>query len=188
MRKTINEVIANLQKENSETTTKKDKKQVNKYLLIALSQITNKNQLVDFEQTNTNRKNSKMSNCLHFNSGVLFEIVLNILLDQANGKAQESYAKQVAKKTDTIYNGKNYEVKLSSKYSYGTKKDNKIQNNIIATINDDGAQVKTMTSDEITWVCINEKQKDGTTKTIKKVDKYQYNGKVDNYLMNLLGW
>ena len=188
---TIKEVKTTLQSEQIDNTIKKDKKQVNQHLINMINYLLNKgiNPAVEFEKTNTNRKNSKNAKALRFNSGVLFEILLNIAYDNYNNNlSRQAYLKKNAKQPDIIENGTPKEIKLVSKYSLSAPKNNDINDMLIAIIDDDGFRIKEITTDKVRWHTCNKQEKDGSIGKKIQVDKIQPNGIIRKDLMALLGY
>lgn len=186
---TLNEIKETLKIEQTDKTVKKDKKQVNNYLIKVIEHFNNKgiNPLVLFEKTNTNRKNSKNTNALRFNSGSLFEILLNIAVDYKNNNLKDDYIKKPLGVADININNINYEIKLVSKYSLSAPKKNHIQNMLVGIINDDGFIIKEIPTCVIEWHYCKETHKDGTIGKKRQVALKQPYGLVRNDLMNLLG-
>ena len=186
---TLNEVKETLQKEMVDKTIKKDKKQVSQYFIEVIEHFNKKgiNPLILFEKTNTNRKNSKNTNALRFNSGSLFEILLNIAVDYKNNDLKDDYIKKPLGVADINIKGVNYEIKLVSKYSLSAPKKNHIQNMLIGIINDDGFIIKEVPTCVVEWHYCKETYKDGTIGKKRQVALKQPYGLVRNDLMNLLG-
>ena len=186
---TLNQIKETLKIEQTDKTVKKDKKQVNQYLIQVIEHLNNKgvNPLVLFEKTNTNRKNSKNINALRFNSGSLFEILLNIAVDYKNNDLKDDYIKKPLGVADINIKGVNYEIKLVSKYSLSAPKKNHIQNMLIGIINDNGFIIKEIPTCVVEWHFCKETYKVGTTGKKRQVALKQPYGLVRNDLMNLLG-
>lgn len=185
---TLEEVKTLLVEEINEKTTKKDKKQVNQCFINCIDYLLKNgiNTSVLLERTNTNRKNSK-SNALHFNSGVLFEILINIAVDYSNGCLVKEYYKKPLSKVDININGVDYEIKLVSKYSLSAPQKNTIKNYIVGIIDNDGFTIKQLNDKNIEWHYCNEKQKDGTIKQKRQVALIQRYGIQRTDLMSMLG-
>lgn len=193
---TLEHVNASLINELNDKTVKKDKKQVINHVLTILNYFDSLNLLktnVLFEKTNTNRKASKNVTALRFNTGVLFEILLNIAVDYNNNNLKNCYSKQPMKEVDITINKKNYEVKVVSKYSLSAPKHNKIQTLLVFIINDNGIQLKEIPTSVVEWHYCNENTRDKETGEILETKKKrqvalnQPSGLIRTDLMRLLG-
>ena len=193
---TLEHVNASLINELNDKTVKKDKKQVINHVLTILNYFDSLNLLktnVLFEKTNTNRKASKNVTALRFNTGVLFEILLNIAVDYNNNNLKNCYSKQPMKEVDITINKKNYEVKVVSKYSLSAPKHNKIQTLLVFIINDNGIQLKEIPTSVVEWHYCNENTRDKETGEILETKKKrqvalsQPCGLIRTDLMRLLG-
>lgn len=193
---TLEHVQASLINELNDKSVKKDKKQVINHVLKVLDHFESIDLLktnVLFERTNTNRKNSKSVNALRFNTGVLFEILLNIAVDYNNNNLKNCYSKQPMKEVDIVINKKNYEIKVVSKYSLSAPKHNKIQTLLVFIINDKGIQLKEIPTSVVEWHYCNETIKDKETDEVLEVKRKrqvalnQPYGLIRTDLMRLLG-